>query len=212
MQPRIVIADDHPIILLGAQIIVEKHSAGIIVGKADSSEQLDLILKDKPCELLLTDFSMPHSKCDGIAMLKHVRELYPKLKIIVFTSLQNPAMILNILKIGVRGVVEKNAAHDELIIAIKTVMSDKIYISHYFRQCLANESILSPEKNPIKLTSKELEIIRLLATGMTQLEIANKLFKSVKTVSCTKISAKNKLGITTDLQLYQFAKSTNLIN
>ncbi|NWC91056.1 MULTISPECIES: response regulator transcription factor [unclassified Pseudomonas] len=210
MQPRIVIADDHPIILLGAKIIVEKNGIGVVVGTAESPEELEVVLKNIPCDLLITDFAMPRSQRDGLTMLGRFRRIYPELKIVVLTSLQNPSLILSILNLGVSGVVEKNANLEELIVAIKTVIKHKTYISPYFRKALADASILNPDSALIKLSPKELEVVRLLATGLGPTQVAERLSRSIKTVSWTKISAKKKLGITTDADLYQYARSTNL--
>ncbi|MEX5543717.1 response regulator transcription factor [Pseudomonas poae] len=210
MQLRIVIADDHPIVLLGAKIIVEKNGLGLIVGQAESPEELEVILNDIPCDLLLTDFAMPHSQRDGLTMLRRLKRLYPQLKIIVLTSIQNPSLILSILNLGILGVVEKNANHDELIAAIKNAAKNQRYISPYFREALADVSILNSNNPNIKLAARELEVIRLLAIGLTPTQVAEKLSRSIKTISWTKVSAKKKLGITSDADLYQYARNTHL--
>lgn len=210
MQLRIVIADDHPIILLGAKIIVEKNGVGLIVGQAESPEELEVILRDTPCDLLVTDFAMPHSQRDGLTMLKRLKRLYPELKIIVLTSIQNPSLIQSILDIGIQSAVEKNANQQELIAAIKSVAKNQRYISPYFREALADVSILNADHPAIKLSARELEVVRLLATGLTPTQVAEKLSRSIKTISWTKVSAKTKLGITTDAELYQYARNTHL--
>lgn len=209
MSPRVVIADDHPIILLGTKIIVEKHGVGLIVGQAQSPEELEAILKDTPCDLLVTDFAMPHSQRDGLTMLKRIKRLYPELKIIVLTAIQNPSLILSILNLGIQSVVEKNAHQQELIAAIKSVARNQPYISQYFRDILADVS-LKADHPAIKLSARELEVIRLLATGLTPAQVGERLCRSIKTISWTKISAKTKLGITSDAELYQYARNTHL--
>lgn len=209
MSPRVVIADDHPIILLGTKIIVEKHGVGLIVGQAQSPEELEVILKDTPCDLLVTDFAMPHSQRDGLTMLKRIKRLYPELKIIVLTAIQNPSLILSILNLGIQSVVEKNAHQQELIAAIKSVARNQPYISQYFRDILADVS-LKADHPAIKLSARELEVIRLLATGLTPAQVGERLCRSIKTISWTKISAKTKLGITSDAELYQYARNTHL--
>ncbi|MFB3305997.1 response regulator [Pseudomonas sp. AMR01] len=210
MLPKIVIADDHPIVLLGAKIIVEKQGLGEVVGTATSPEELEIVLSNTPCDLLITDFSMPHSQRDGLTMLARIRRLHPELRVVVLTSIQNPGLVLSILKLGVSGIVEKNANQRELLGAIKCAMKDKRYVSSYFRLTLANASILNLENIQVKLSPKEIEVIRLLASGSTPTQVAEKLSRSIKTVSWTKISAKKKLGVNTDAELYQYARNTLL--
>jgi two-component system capsular synthesis response regulator RcsB len=210
MPPKIVIADDHPIVLLGAKIIVEKQGLGEVVGTAASPEELDTVLRNTPCDLLITDFSMPHSQRDGLNMLGRIRRLHPELRVVVLTSIQNPSLILSILQLGIIGVIEKNANQRELLTAIDCAMRDKRYVSSYFRLKLANASILKPEHVGIRLAPKEIEVVRLLASGLTPNQVAEKLSRSIKTISWTKISAKKKLGINSDAELYQYARNTFL--
>ncbi|AAZ35691.1 response regulator transcription factor [Pseudomonas savastanoi pv. phaseolicola] len=210
MQLRIIIADDHPVVLLGAKIIVEKGGSGLVVGQAENPEELEAILKSTPCDLLVTDFAMPNSRRDGLIMLKRLRRLHPELKIIVLTSIRNSSLILGILNLGIQGVVEKNADQFELIEAIKKVARHQRYISPFFREALADVSILNFDRPSVKLSPKELEVVRLLAIGLTQAQVAEKLSRSIKTISWTKVSAKTKLGIKTDAELYQYARNTHL--
>ncbi|WDU65088.1 response regulator transcription factor [Pseudomonas poae] len=212
MNLRIVIADDHPIVLLGTQLLLEKNGCGIVTGQAKSPEELEVVLSKTPCDLLVTDFAMPGSQRDGLAMLRRLRQLYPTLKIIVLTSLQNSSLVLSILNLNVNGVIEKNADPAELSLAIKHVMNNKIFLSDFFRKALADECIISPEKTTIKLAPKEIEVIRLLAAGYTPSEIADKLSRSIKTISWTKISAKGKLGITSDAELFEYCRNARLIS
>ncbi|MGE1153872.1 response regulator [Pseudomonas kitaguniensis] len=210
MLPKIVIADDHPIVLLGAKIIVQKQGLGEVVGTAASPEDLDNVLKNTPCDLLITDFAMPHSQRDGLTMIGRIRRGYPELKVIVLTSIRNPSLMLSILQLGVSGIVEKNADQRELLSAIEYAIKNKRYVSSYIRLALANASILNPENLEVKLSPKEVEIVRLLASGLTPTQVAQKISRSVKTISWTKISAKKKLGINTDAELYQYARNALL--
>ncbi|AKT30728.1 response regulator transcription factor [Pseudomonas syringae pv. actinidiae] len=212
MSLRIVIADDHPIVLLGTQILLEKKGCGTVIGQAKSPEELEAVLNSTACDLLITDFAMPDSERDGLAMLRRLRQLHPALKIIVLTSLQNSSLILSILSLKVNGVIEKNADPEELATAIRQVTSGKTFLSGYFREALANESIISPEKTTIKLAPKEIEVIRLLAAGFSPNEIAEKLSRSIKTISWTKISAKTKLGISSDAELFDYCRTARLIS
>jgi len=210
MPLRIIIADDHPIVLLGTKIIVEKNGVGVIVAQAESAEELEVVLKDTPCDLLVTDFAMPHSQRDGLTMLKRLQRLHPELKIIVLTSIQNPSLIRSMLNLGIQGAVEKNSNLEELIEAIKEVARNKRYISRYFREALADVSALNLNTQTTNLSARELEVVRLLATGSTPSQVAEKLCRSIKTISSTKVSAKTKLGITSDAELYQYARNSHL--
>ncbi|MBN4173465.1 hypothetical protein ALP76_04566 [Pseudomonas savastanoi pv. glycinea] len=132
MQLRIIMADDHPVVLLGAKIIVEKGGSGLVVGQAENPEELEAILKSTPCDLLVTDFAMPNSRRDGLIMLKRLRRLHPELKIIVLTSIRNSSLILGILNLGIQGVVENNADQFELIEAIKKLPDISAILVRFF--------------------------------------------------------------------------------
>jgi two-component system capsular synthesis response regulator RcsB len=211
MTLRIVLADDHPIILLGTRMLIEQSGASV-VGEARNPQELLLILASTACDALVTDFSMPgEGHADGLAMLGFIRRKYPDLPIIVLTNMSNVGVLRAILGEGVRGVVEKGAEMGELPVAIRSATKGITYLSDKLRRYLEEQGFTAKEsQTAAKLTAREMEVVRLLASGMSPAEVSQVLHRTVKTVSWTKISAKRKLGLKSDAELYEYARSHQL--
>src|ERR1700752_1041566 len=107
---RVVIADDHPVVLAGVRMLLENQCVDCqLVGEAHSGMALFALLANQPCDLVITDFSMPAEGelLDGLGMIGQLHERYPRLAIMVLTMLHNPALIKSMLKTGANAVVEK---------------------------------------------------------------------------------------------------------
>lgn len=211
MTLKIVLADDHPIVLLGARMLVEQGEA-VVVGEARTPEELTLILSSTECDVLVTDFAMPGgAEADGMAMLGRLRRKYPALPIVVLTNMSNAGVLRSILGEGVRGIVEKGAEMGELPVAIRAAAKGVTYLSEKLKRHLEEQGFTSKESvSAAKLTAREMEVVRLLASGMSPTEVSQALHRTVKTVSWTKISAKRKLGLKSDAELYEYARSHQL--
>ena len=129
---RVIIADDHPVVLIGLKTSLRDYGNGLnVVGEARNGQDLLDLLGRTPCDLLITDFSMPADieGYDGLSLLQRVRELQPALPILVLTMLRNPALVQNMVAIGVRGVVDKMAMAKELMLAIDMIRAGRSYLS-----------------------------------------------------------------------------------
>ncbi|MFC0226976.1 response regulator [Serratia aquatilis] len=212
MNINIVIADDHPAILSGISYELSTIRTLNIVGKAsDSTEVLDL-LNQVNCDVLITDYVMPGGIAgDGMAMLSFLRRHHPELKIIVFTIIDNPAIVSEILKLGVGSVLNKAEDIGHLISAIHAVYAGATYISPHFKSVAQDlGSNMTSRTANHKLTRREAEVIRLYVSGMTVNDIANQLKRTKQTVSSQKTSAMRKLQISRDADLFRFAFETGL--
>ncbi|HEY0197852.1 MAG TPA: response regulator transcription factor [Rhodanobacter sp.] len=216
---RIIIADDHPVILMGLRALLkDQNNAFQIVGEAHTGAELLRALADSPCDLLLTDFSMPdeHESSDGLPLLRRVRRDYPALPVIVLTMIHNQTLIRGMFGAGVQGVVEKAALTNELMLAIYAVRGGRTYVSEGLRagNPTAVPGTLVPQNHSASaaLSKREAEIVRLYAGGLTITQIAEKVHRSVKTVSQQKNDAMRKLGLTSNSELYQYAKTYGLVS
>jgi two-component system capsular synthesis response regulator RcsB len=211
MTLRVVLADDHPIVLLGSRMLIEQGGLEI-VGEARNSQELMLILAATPCDVLVTDFAMPHEgHLDGLAMLGVIRRKYPALPIVVLTNIANAGILRALLGEGVLGIVEKGAEMSELPAAVRAVVKGTTYISNKLQRELAAQGFTSEEgRQAPRLTARELEVVRLLASGKSPTEVGQMLHRTVKTVSWTKISAKRKLGLKSDAELYEYISNQGL--
>jgi two-component system capsular synthesis response regulator RcsB len=221
---QIIIADDHPVILMGLRALLKsQNDAFEVVQEAHDGNELLRVLAERPCDLLITDFSMPGEQgeqgaTDGLPLLKRVRRDHPVLPIIVLTMIHNQTLIRGMFAAGVQGVVEKAAFTKELLLALHAVSSGRTYLSERLRVGTAASVARPPvsmepsQADGVTLSKREAEIVRLYAGGLTVTQIAEKVHRSVKTVSQQKNDAMRKLGLASNSELYQYAKTYGLIS
>jgi len=213
---RIVIADDHPVVMLGIRALLKEHSSLKVVAEASNGRELLVLLAEQPCDLLITDFSMPYEdgSGDGLPLLRRVRRDHPALPIIVLTMLHNPALTRGMLAAGINGLVAKGAMTKELQLAVGAVMNGRTYICEAMREHVIDWSPPAESDgiaDPAVLSQREVEVVRLYAQGLSVTHIAEQLHRSVKTVSQQKNDAMRKLGITSNTQLFEYARTYGLL-
>ncbi|WP_426270095.1 response regulator [Dyella kyungheensis] len=209
MNMRIVIADDHPIVLMGVRIALQSQGARFeVVGEAANGRELIGMLSSVQCDLLITDFAMDDDSEgeDGLMLLETLRDSHPKLPIIVLSMLSNPALVQGMLARGVRSVIDKMSLTKELMLAISAVTAGRIYLSDHTRKQLMEFSAEGAKT----LSAREAEVVRMFALGLTVTEIARRTGRSVRTISQQKRDAMRKLGLTGDKQLHEYARTTGL--
>ncbi|MCW8275297.1 response regulator transcription factor [Pseudomonas sp. PCH199] len=209
---RVIIADDHPVVRIGLRMLIDLSNKCVIVGEADGPDSLLSLLSTTPCDLLITDFSMPGSQqSDGLKMLSKVRRGYPKMPIILVTMHANITTLRAAFAQGVMGIIAKGASAKDLPMAIKSVGEGRCFISESLRaaviQAQAEAQAISPS-----LSAKELEVVRMLASGMTVSEIAGYFKRSVSTISKQKSMAMQRLGISTDVGLFAYARESGMVH
>ncbi len=204
---HVAIADDHPAIIIG---IEQKLSSGdnlTVVGSARNSTELIALLEKEPCDVLVSDYAMPGGEYgDGIALFSFIKRRYPMTKIVVFTMLDNPAVLQSLMTLGISCVVSKSDTISNLAPAIYAAHTGGTYysptIKHISESSEQNESGSVVSRN---LTQRESEVVRLYGAGMSVNEIARQLHRSSKTISTQKSMAMKKLGITQDIDLLRYA-------
>ena len=218
---QIIVADDHPVVLMGIKALFKSHGDTFqVTGEVNTGSDLLSLLSTQPCDLLITDFSMPDQRgsSDGLPLLKRLQRHYPELPVIVLTMVHNQTLIRGMLACGVRGVVNKAELTKELLLAVQAVSNGRTYLSERIR---SDASISSVQGNiedavsatgPDVLSTREAEIVRLYARGLTITQIAEQVHRSVKTVSQQKNDAMRKLGLISNSQLYEYAKAYGLLS
>jgi two-component system capsular synthesis response regulator RcsB len=205
---RIVIADDHSVVRIGLRILINATRRCVIVAEAEGTDSLMRVLASTPCDLLITDFAMPGGQqADGLKMLSTIQREHPALPVILMTMFTNAMTVRAALAQGVKAIVAKTAAESELPLAIQAVGEGRCYISESLRTLLANAS---SQINESPLSAKEHEVVRMLASGMTVSEIARHFKRSVSTVSKQKTMAMHRLGISTDVDLFSYARDSGM--
>ena len=211
MRLRIVVADDHPVVRLGASAIIAKSGIGDVVGEANGTDSLLALLSQVACDVLVTDFTMPGGNHpDGLALLSAVRRRHPDLPIVLLSTMSNPSLLRLAMESGAQALVDKAATSlDELPTAILTVRRGQTYVSSGIRQLISALDEVTSRQSP-SLSPRETEVLRLLANGMSVSGIAAQLNRSITTISHQKNSAMRKLGITNEADLFSFLQAQQL--
>ncbi|MBI1744715.1 response regulator transcription factor [Candidatus Acetothermia bacterium] len=202
---RIAIADDHTMVREGLRNILAKQSDIQIVGEVTNGrEAVELVRQQNP-DVILLDISMPEK--DGIEATKEIMTLDVITKVLILTLHSNETFALHMLRAGARGFICKSAKSEELVNAIRKVSGDRYYLPPALESVFA-EKYLSPtaKKQPSELLSdREFQVMRLLALGFTNREIAQQLYISVKTVDNHRMRILEKLKLRNNSDITRFA-------
>ena len=203
---KILIADDHAIIRDGLKAMLDDHTDIEIVGTADDGNKVLEFLQTREVDIVLMDISMPG--LNGIEATKIISINFPEIKVIALTIHEQHEYIRHMIKAGVKGYVLKDAEKEELVQAIITVSKGKKYYSEKVMDKLTSSGA-GEETN--LLTDREKQILKLIAEEMTNPEIAEKLFLSVRTVDTHRRNLIQKLGVKNTAGLVKQAYNLNLI-
>ena len=208
MHLRLVIADDHPMLVDGLKRVLEEIEGVKVIACADNGVQLISILRKMPADMVLLDLQMP--KLDGIDSLRIIKKDFPKLKIIVFTNFGQAKLIKEIKTLGADGFLLKDSSSTVLKEAVTTVAAGgSWFINPQPEQ--SNTALFTNEfMKKYQLTGRETEIIGKIAEGFTSKEIASQLFVSEFTINTHRRNICRKLNIYTPVGLLNFAKEHGL--
>jgi len=208
-QPRVFMADDHPLVLEGFQQLLASET--VIVGTAHNGvDVLERAPALKP-DIVLLDVSMPD--INGFELTQALKHKLPLVKVILVTMFSEPFYVSEGFRKGANGYVLKQSASTELLAAIHAVMENRVYVS---REVSADvrESIeypwMRPEGFSVQLTPRQREVLRMLADGCSTREIAEAVGISEKTVEFHKAGIMKKLGVKTASELTRFALARGL--
>ncbi|MDB5774607.1 MAG: luxR [Herbaspirillum sp.] len=208
---NLVIADDHPIVLVGVTSLLRDMPNMTLAGTAENSTELFALLDREKIDLVLTDYAMPGGAFgDGMEMLERIKTRFPEVRLIVLTVLSNPALLSKIVQLQVHGLLNKSSDLSEIPLALQRVAAGFKYFSRSMRSILEAQST-RPDVDKIALLSKrELEVIRMFLGGMSIQMIAEHLRRSSKTVSNQKRMAMLKLACANDAELFQLNSQVGL--
>jgi len=212
---RIVIAEDHTILREGLRSLLSSDPNLEVVGEAeDGREAIQCVEKFKP-NLILTDLSMP--RMNGMEAIKEIKRQSPETKILVLTVHKAEEYILSTFQAGADGYLLKDSTHAELVMAVKKVLSGKHYISPEISEkviegYLEGKKTLKSRTSWETLTQREREILKLIAEGYKNKEIANYLCISTKTVEKHRANLMEKLDLHNAQALTAFAIEKELVS
>ena len=207
MSIKLILADDHSLIRVGLQSLIEKETDLQIIGQAsDGRHTVSLVQKLKP-DIVIMDISMPG--LNGIEATRQIKAMGENIKIIALSVHDEALYVRRMLKAGASGYLVKHSDFNELVEAIRAVTRDQLYLSPRISNELVRDYLKHlPDDEATAfsiLSEREREILQLLAEGKTKQEIAKILFLSVKTVDSHRQNIMNKLSITTLSDLIRYA-------
>ncbi|KWT05624.1 response regulator transcription factor [Pseudomonas savastanoi] len=210
---RVIVADDHPIFLIGLRVVLEQDNLATVVAEACNPDELLQVLARHPCDVLVTDFMMPvELKNDGLRLLQRIHRDFPALPVIVVTTLSNAGLFQSMLDLNVRGLLSKASLAGELPAAIRSVQRGEFFVADSVRRVLREARQYGPDAllPAEKLSPRELEVLRLLSAGHTVGQIAAQLNRSKQTVSAQKVAAMRKLGLANDAALFIYLQESGM--
>lgn len=211
---RLVLADDHAILREGVKSLLSIDPEFEVAGEAsDGEEVINLASKLKP-DVIVMDIAMPG--INGLEATKKIVQTDPSIKILVLTQYDSQEYLFNILQAGAQGYVLKRSASTELITAIKTVYDGHAYLSPAMTKSLIRDR-LGPEQEVMEktknaLTPREQEILKLIAEGKTNQQIADILIISLKTVQTHRAHIMEKLDMHDRTELVKYAIRKGIIS
>lgn len=209
MSFRVLICDDHPIVLDSLSLLIATMKDFEVVGAVRDPREVLKLLPKLNADVLLSDMTMPYM--DGVTLTTEVKEVFPELKVLILTVAEDEGTIKKAFRAGVSGYVMKKADRKELETALLTVAKGEKYFSPEVLK-----ELISPapevEDQPVEgVTKRELEIIRLIAQEMSTSEIAEKLFLSTGTVETHRHNILRKLRVKNAIGIIKYAMKHNLL-
>jgi two-component system response regulator NreC len=205
---RVLLAEDHTMVRKGLRALLDNEEDIEVVGEAEDGRQaIQMTQKLRP-EVVVMDISMP--RLNGLEATRQIHKLMPEVKVLILTMHTNEEYVFQILKAKAKGYVGKQSAPEELIRAIRAIHQGKTYLSVAVSQVVVEEYLQrvedSRQKDPFnKLTTREREVLQLIAEGYSTKDIAQQLFISVKTVETHRAHLMEKLGLHSTVELTRYA-------
>ena len=206
MPMRILIVDDHGVLRAGLRALLNAEPDLHVVGEAaDGQTGLRLATELSP-DLVLMDITMPGMS--GIQVTRQLKETLPSTRVLILTLHEDESLLREAIRAGASGYILKQAVEAELISAIRAVGRGELYIHPAMTRALLKDvsPLLVPEENPTEpLSPRELEVLRLVAQGHTNRQVAEMLHLSVRTVESHRANLMDKLGLSSPAQLVRYA-------
>jgi two-component system nitrate/nitrite response regulator NarL len=202
---RIIIVDDHPIVLEGMENIF-RNMAGIeLVAKASSAMMAISLMRTTPVDIVITDINMP--EISGIELCRKISLEFPQVRVIAMSTYQDKAFISEMIRNGASAYLTKSASFEEIELAIRATMNGEMHIQ------LQGSSYEQLPQIPtqVLLTRREKEVLLLIAEGLTNKEIADKLFVSQSTIDSHRKNLLSKFDVLNAASLIAHAAKSGLL-
>jgi DNA-binding NarL/FixJ family response regulator len=207
---KILLIDDHAVVRQGLKLILADQFKKAVFGEArNSAEALSRVVKEN-WDVVLLDITMPGRS--GLEALRDIKRLRPKLPVLVLSMHPEDQFAVRILKAGASGYLTKESADEELVGAIKKVIEGGRYVSPSLAERMASYLTIDVQKAPHeRLSDREFQVLRMIASGKTVSQIGRELSLSVKTISTHRARLLEKMDLKNNAQLTHYAMQRNLV-
>jgi two-component system, NarL family, invasion response regulator UvrY len=207
---EVFVLDDHPIVRQGLEKILEQEAEMRVTGQAGTYLEFVELLKSRTPDVIILDITMPDRS--GLDVLKDLRAMYPDIPVLIMSVHDEKHFATRTIKAGAAGYLNKMSVSDELVTAIRRVVSGRKYISLKVAEQLADELDKPSNGKPHEvLSDREFQVMCMIAGGMKSQEIADQLGISPKTVSTYRERLLAKMGMRTNTELAHYAVKHNII-
>jgi DNA-binding NarL/FixJ family response regulator len=208
---RVLIADDHPVVRSGLEMILSKDPNTTVIGAVENGRHAIAFLRSNPCDVLVLDIAMP-GMC-GLEVIGQLKREKKEVGVLILSMHKEETYASAAFKAGAAGYLTKECAPAELVTAVKKIASGGKYVSAFFAEKLAFDIVRRPAgKAPHEmLTGRELQVMRMIATGLMPKNIAGELCISVKTINSHRTRILEKMNMKTNAELIRYALENKLI-
>lgn len=205
---RILLAEDHETIRDGLKLLINSQSDMEVVGEADNGRAALHLAEQLLPDVVVMDISMP--ELNGLQATKKLKEKYPRVKVLILTRHADPVYLQELLQAGASGYVLKQSKSEELIRAILAVAAGQTYLDPAITEKAVTQlresgHVARQVSHQAKLTAREADVLRLIALGYINKEVAARLNLSIKTVEAHKSNAMNKMGMKSRVDIVRYA-------
>ena len=201
---RVAIVDDHKVVAEGFERLINESGIAQVTGKAYSAAGCWELLAKRQADVLLLDISLPDG--NGIDLCPQIKAQYPNLKILMLTSYSELSIIMRIIKDGASGYILKNAMTEEIIEGIRVVASGEQFL------CEEVDMLLKTNRfHPVRLSRREQELLRLIVSGLSNSEIADRMCLGYETIKSYRKNLILKLNVHNTAQLVKIAIEQKLV-
>jgi DNA-binding NarL/FixJ family response regulator len=207
-QAKIVIVDDHPLIIQGLTAMLQEHPQFVITASFTRGLEFMSYLREHAVDVVILDISLPD--CNGMDICKEIKTLAPQTRVIALTNHNERSLIMQMLQNGANGYLLKNASSEELLAGILQVLNGQLSFSKAIEEIITQPAVF--ERDPLpKLTRRELEVLKLIAAGETSLVIADQLCVSPLTIETHRRNLLQKFRVRNVAELIKISYQLGLL-